>query len=120
MKVQRILAVAIIGALLAMLPLGSIGTVGCGTGKETPTLVTPTPIAITSATQQMESSKGSIAAFAENWSWSKSRSQDVKYGETKVSLDLGGKTPAIVAGLKLPFKTWKELVDYLWRNGRKP
>ena len=103
-----------------MLPLGSIGTVGCGTGKETPTLVTPTPIAITSATQQMESSKGSIAAFAENWFWSKSRSQDGKYGETKVSLDLGGKTPAIVAGLKLPSKTWKELVDYLWRNGRKP
>jgi len=64
MKGQKILAVAIIGALLAMLPLGSIGTVGCGTGKETPTLVTPTPIAITSATQQMESSKGSIAAFA--------------------------------------------------------
>ena len=37
MKGQRILAVAITGALLAMLPLGSIGTVGCGTGKEMPT-----------------------------------------------------------------------------------
>ena len=46
---------------------------------------TPTPIT-------MESSKGSIAAFAENWSWSKSRNQDGKYGETKVSLDLGGRT----------------------------
>jgi len=49
--IQKILAVAITGALLAMLPLGSTGTVGCGTGKEMPTLVTPTPIPITSATQ---------------------------------------------------------------------
>lgn len=46
---------------------------------------TPTPITI-------ESSKGSIAAFAENWFWSKSYNQDGKYGETIVSLDLGGKT----------------------------
>ncbi|MFC1994759.1 serine/threonine protein kinase [Chloroflexota bacterium] len=31
-----------------------------------------------------------------------------------------GKTPAAVAGLRLPFKTWIELVDYLGRNGVTP
>jgi len=69
-----------------------LGTVGCGTGKERPTPVPPMPIPVTSMTQQVESSKGSIAAFAENWYWSKNRHQDGKYGETKVSLDLEGRT----------------------------
>ena len=31
-----------------------------------------------------------------------------------------GKTPAVAAGLKLPFKTWIELVEYLSKNGNPP
>jgi hypothetical protein len=51
-------------------------------------VVAPTP----TPTQEIESTTGTIAAFAEDWSWSKVRKQDGKYGETRVSLDLGGKT----------------------------
>lgn len=56
----------------------------------TPTPTSPAPSA--GVSEERESSRGSIAAFAADWSWSKERNQDGKYGETKVSLDLGGKT----------------------------
>jgi putative transposase len=39
----------------------------------------------------------------------------IHYNFLRPHMTLGGKTPATVAGLKMPFKTWKELVDYLWR-----
>jgi hypothetical protein len=35
-------------------------------------------------------------------------------------MTLKGKTPATVAGVKMPFKTWIELVDYLWRKDGHP
>lgn len=41
----------------------------------------------------------------------------IHYNFLRPHMTLKGKTPAVVAGLKLPFKTWIELVDYLWRNG---
>ena len=41
----------------------------------------------------------------------------IHYNFLRPHMTLKGKTPAIVAGLKLPFKTWIELVDYLWRKG---
>ncbi len=41
----------------------------------------------------------------------------IHYDFLRPHMTLKGKTPAVVAGLKLPFKTWIELVDYLWRNG---
>ena len=41
----------------------------------------------------------------------------IHYNFLRPHMTLKGKTPAIAAGLKLPFKTWIELVDYLWRNG---
>lgn len=44
---------------------------------------TAEPDSIASA---IESSTGSIAAFAENWSWSKERNQDGKYGETGLNI----------------------------------
>lgn len=50
------------------------------------------PPTTSTATESKESSKGSIAAFAADWSWSKERNQDGKYGETKVTIDLAGKT----------------------------
>lgn len=37
------------------------------------------------------------------------------YNFLRPHMKLRGKTPAFVAGLELPFKTWNELVDYLWR-----
>jgi len=43
----------------------------------------------------------------------------VHYNFLRPHMSLAGKTPASAAGLKLPFKTWKELVDYLWRNGNE-
>ena len=42
----------------------------------------------------------------------------VHYNFLRPHVALRRKTPAAVAGLKLPFKTWKGLVDYLWRNVR--
>ncbi|PIX27538.1 MAG: hypothetical protein COZ67_01775 [Chloroflexi bacterium CG_4_8_14_3_um_filter_45_15] len=44
----------------------------------------------------------------------------IHYNFLRPHMTLKGKTPATVAGLKLPFKTWIELVDYLWRDGQKP
>lgn len=41
----------------------------------------------------------------------------VHYNFLRSHMALGGRTSASVAGLELPFKTWKELVDYLWRIG---
>ena len=41
----------------------------------------------------------------------------IHYNFLRPHMTLKGKTPAMVAGLKLPFKTWIELVDYLSRNG---
>ena len=43
----------------------------------------------------------------------------IHYDFLRPHMTLKGKTPATAAGLKLPFKTWIELVDYLWRNGGK-
>jgi len=37
----------------------------------------------------------------------------IHYNFLRPHMTLKGKTPAVVAGLKLPFKTWIELVDYL-------
>ena len=42
----------------------------------------------------------------------------IHYNILRPHMTLKGKTPAVVAGLKLPFKTWIELVDYLSRNGQ--
>lgn len=39
----------------------------------------------------------------------------VHYNFLRSHIALGGRTSASVAGLELPFKTWEELVDYLWR-----
>ena len=39
----------------------------------------------------------------------------IHYNFVRPHMALGGRTPAFVAGLELPFKTWKELVDYIWR-----
>jgi len=44
----------------------------------------------------------------------------IHYNFLRPHMTLRGKTPATVAKLKLPFKTWIELVDYLWRNGGQP
>jgi len=44
----------------------------------------------------------------------------IHYDFLRPHMTLRGKTPAIAAGLKLPFKTWIELVDYLWRNSEQP
>jgi hypothetical protein len=44
----------------------------------------------------------------------------IHYDFLRPHMTLKDKTPAVAAGLKLPFKTWIELVDYLWRNGGKP
>ena len=41
----------------------------------------------------------------------------VHYNFLRPHITLNGKTPAMVAGLKMPFKTWIELVGYLGRNG---
>jgi len=41
----------------------------------------------------------------------------VHYNFLRPHMTLKGKTPAAVVGLDMPFKTWIELVDYLWRNG---
>ena len=41
----------------------------------------------------------------------------IHYNFLRPHMTLKGKTPAVAAGLKLPFKTWIELIDYLWRNG---
>ena len=99
MKGRRQIALfGFLALLLAVLP--TLAACGDGEGEELAPLPTaevtptpaPTPTPITSATREMESSKGSIAAFAENWFWSKSRNQDGRYGETKVYLDLGGTT----------------------------
>jgi transposase-like protein len=40
----------------------------------------------------------------------------IHYDFLRPHMTLKGKTPAMVAGLKLPFKTWIELVDYLWKK----
>ncbi len=42
----------------------------------------------------------------------------IHYNFLRPHMTLKGKTPAVVAGLKLPFKTWIELIDYLSRNGQ--
>jgi len=42
----------------------------------------------------------------------------IHYNFLRPHMTLKGKTPAMAAGLKLPFKTWIELVDYLSRNGQ--
>lgn len=44
----------------------------------------------------------------------------IHYNFLRPHMTLKGKTPATVAGLKLPFKTWIELVDYLWRQDGQP
>jgi transposase-like protein len=44
----------------------------------------------------------------------------IHYNFLRPHMTLGGKTPAKVAGLKLPFKTWIELVDYLSKDEQKP
>lgn len=44
----------------------------------------------------------------------------VHYNFLRPHMSLRGKTPAVVAGLKLPFTTWIGLVDYLGRNGGHP
>lgn len=49
---------------------------------------TPSPEA---TVQMMESSRGSIAAFAEDWWWSEDRNQDGRYGESRINLHLGGR-----------------------------
>ena len=40
----------------------------------------------------------------------------IHYNFLRPHMTLKGKTPAVVTGLKLPFKTWIELVDYLWKQ----
>ena len=40
----------------------------------------------------------------------------IHYDFLRPHMTLKGKTPAVVAGLKLPFKTWIELVDYLGKK----
>lgn len=40
----------------------------------------------------------------------------IHYDFLRPHMTLKNKTPAVTTGLKLPFKTWIELVDYLWRN----
>jgi hypothetical protein len=37
------------------------------------------------------------------------------YNFLRPNIKLRGRTPAFVAGLEFPFKTWRELVDCLWR-----
>ena len=44
----------------------------------------------------------------------------IHYNFLRPHMTLKGKTPAVAAGLKPPFKTWIELVDYLWRSGAQP
>jgi len=44
----------------------------------------------------------------------------VHYNFLRPHMSLNGRTPAAAIGLKLPFKTWIELVDYLWRNDATP
>jgi putative transposase len=44
----------------------------------------------------------------------------VHYNFLRPHMTLKGKAPATVAGLKMPFKTWIELVDYLWRKDGHP
>lgn len=44
----------------------------------------------------------------------------IHYNFLRPHMTLKGKTPAVAAGLKLPFKTWIELVNYLWRNDGQP
>lgn len=44
----------------------------------------------------------------------------IHYNFLRPHMTLKGKTPAMVAGLKLPFKTWIELVEYLGRDGKTP
>ena len=41
----------------------------------------------------------------------------IHYNFLRPHMTLKGKTPAVVVGLNLPFKTWIELVEYLGRNG---
>jgi len=40
----------------------------------------------------------------------------IHYNFLRPHMTLKGRTPAVAAGLKLPFKTWIELVDYLGRK----
>ncbi len=40
----------------------------------------------------------------------------IHYNFLRPHMTLKGKTPAVVAGVKLPFNTWKGLVDYLGKN----
>ena len=44
----------------------------------------------------------------------------VHYNFLRPYMTLKGKTPATMAGLDLPFKTWIELVDYLGKKDRQP
>jgi putative transposase len=44
----------------------------------------------------------------------------VHYNFLRPHMTLKGRTPASVAGLNMPFKTWIELVDCLWRNNGHP
>jgi len=37
------------------------------------------------------------------------------YNFLRPNANLRGRTPAFMAGLEVPFSTWEELVDYLWR-----
>jgi len=37
------------------------------------------------------------------------------YNFLRPNANLNGRTPASMAGLEVPFNTWEELVDYLWR-----
>jgi putative transposase len=41
------------------------------------------------------------------------------YNFLRPHMNLGGRTPARVAGLKMPFRTWIGLIDYL-RQGEQP
>jgi len=41
----------------------------------------------------------------------------IHYNFLRPHMTLKGQTPAVVAGLRLPFKTWIELVDYLGKQG---
>jgi putative transposase len=44
----------------------------------------------------------------------------VHYNFLRPHMTLKGKTPAVAAGLNMPFKTWIELVDYLSKKEPKP
>lgn len=44
----------------------------------------------------------------------------VHYNFLRPHMTLKGKTPATAAGLKMPFKTWIEFIDYLWRQNAHP